>query len=99
MSDVADILLAIVAIPSMLIAVVALPCVLFFAVQAARHVKPGVRVWGSETQWNPFNVLSFPRLLSDEGLKHRRRCFLAIVCFIAPILLTLALAALTGQLE
>ena len=98
MNEPASILLMLIAIPSALVALVAWPCILFFGVQAARHARADVNVWSSETHWNPLNVLIYPRLLTDEGLQYRRRCFQAAACFIVPILLTMALAAATGNL-
>ena len=84
-----------VAIPSMLVALVSWPCIIFFGVQAARYAKTEVNVWGSETLWNPLNVLLFPSLLTDQGLRYRRRCFQAAACFVLPIVVTMALAAVT----
>ena len=99
MTDIESILLVLVAVPSVLVALVAWPCIIYFGVQAARHVNAEVKVWGSETLWNPLNVLIFPGLLSDAGLAYRRRCFQAAACFVVPILITMALAALTGNLK
>ena len=99
MSDAASTLLLLVAIPSMLVALIAWPCIIFFSIQAARNAKTGVNVWGRKTRWNPFNVLLFPNLLTEQGLQYRRRCFQAIACFVVPILATMLLAALTGNLN
>jgi len=98
MDEPASILLMFVAVPSMLVALVAWPCIIVFGIQAARHAKAEVNVWSSETLWNPFNVLIYPRLLTERGLQYRRRCFQAAACFVGPILLTMGLAAVTGNL-
>jgi len=98
LNEPASILLMLIAVPSMLVALVAWPCIIFFGVRAARNAKAEVNVWSSETHWNPLNVVFYPRLLTDRGLQYRRRCFQAVTCFVVPILLTMGLAALTGNL-
>ena len=98
MNESVSIVLMLIAIPSMLLALVSWPCIIFFGVQAARHAKADVNVWSSETLWNPLNVLMYPSLLTGLGLHYRRRCFQATACFVMPILLTMGLAAITGNL-
>jgi hypothetical protein len=53
-----------------------------FTWMATRHVKPGVRLWGRETFWNPSNVLVLPHLLTARGLVYRRMCFRATLAFL-----------------
>ena len=82
----------------MVIAPVAWVCILVFGVKAVRNARPGVNLWGRETMWNPGNVLIFPGMLTDEGRRHRRKCFLAVLWFVVPIAATMLLAAVTGNL-
>jgi hypothetical protein len=72
---------------------------LVFGFEAVRNARPGVNLWGRETMWNPGNVLVFPGMLTDEGRRYRRKCFLAVLWFIVPIGATMVLAAVTGNLD
>ncbi len=71
---------------------------LVFGFKAICNARPGINLWGRETMWNPCNVLLFPGMLTDQGKHHRRRCLLAILWFVIPILVTMLLAAVTGNL-
>jgi hypothetical protein len=67
--------------------------------KAVRRTRPGVNVRGRETLWNPANVLLRTSLLTEEGLRYRRKCFVAVVVFIACIGVPLLIAGITGQLR
>ena len=70
-----------------------------FAVKAVRRAQPGIKLWGRETLWNPANALLNPQLLTPEGLAYRRKCFIAILVFVASVGVPLFVAALTGALK
>ena len=98
MDDPLAILLALVALPTMVIAPVAWVCILVFGFKAVRSARPGINPWGRETMWNPGNVLIFPGMLTDEGRRYRRKCFVALLWFVIPIAVTMLFAAVTGNL-
>jgi hypothetical protein len=58
-----------------LTALVTLLACVFYAIKAIRHARPGVNLWGRDTLWNPANVLLSSAMLTDEGLRYRRKCF------------------------
>jgi len=97
-NDPLTILLAIVALPTMVIAPVAWVCMLVFGFKAVRNARPDVNLWGRETMWNPGNVLIFRGMLTDEGKRYRRKCFLAVLWFVVPIGTAMLLATITGNL-
>lgn len=80
-------------------AVIAWFAAIVFAVKAVRRARPGVRLWGRETLWNPANALLNPQLLTPEGLACRRKCFIAIGVFVACVGIPLLVAAITGTLK
>jgi hypothetical protein len=82
-----------------LIAVLAWFAALIYGFKAVRRARPGVKLWGRDTMWNPANVLLGSSLLTEEGLRYRRKCFVAIVIFIACVGVPLVVAAITGQLK
>ena len=73
-------------------------CVLY-AIKAIRHARPSVNLRGRDTLWNPANVLLGDTMLTDEGLRYRRKCLKALCIFIACVGGTLLVAAVTGQLR
>ncbi len=80
-------------------AVIAWFSVIVFAVKAARRAKPGVKLWGWGTLWNPANALLKPQLLTPEGLVYRRKCFIAIAVFFGCVGVPLVVAAIAGALK
>jgi len=70
-----------------------------YGFKAARRARPGVKLWGRDTMGNPANVLLSSSLLTEEGLRYRRKCFTAIVIFVACVGIPLLVAAITGQLK
>lgn len=77
-------------------AVIAWFSAIVFAVKAVRRKKPGVKLWGRETFWNPANALINPQLLTSEGLAYRRKCFIAIGVFVACVGVPLLVEAITA---
>jgi len=75
-----------------------LACVVY-GVKAVRRARPGISLWGRETLWSPANVLLSSNMLTDEGLRYRRKCFKSLGIFIACVGGTLLVAAITGQLK
>lgn len=73
--------------------------ILVFGIKAIGRTRPGVDLWGRDTGWNPANVLMRPSLLTSEGLIYRRRCFVAFWIFLCCVGVSLAIAALTGNLR
>lgn len=70
-----------------------------YGIKAIRRARPGVKLWGRDTLWNPANVLFSSNLLTVEGLRYRRKCFMSAGIFVACVCGTLLVAALTGQLK
>ena len=70
-----------------------------FGFKAIRRTRPGVKLWGRGTMWNPTNALLNSNLLNEEGLRYRRKCFLSVGVFIACVVIPLLVAAVTGQLK
>lgn len=70
-----------------------------YGIKAIRRARPGVKLWGRDTLWNPANVLFSSNLLTVEGLRYRRKCFMSAGIFVACVCSTLLVAALTGQLK
>lgn len=70
-----------------------------YAIKAIRHARPGVDLRGRDTFWNPANVLLSSAMLTDEGLRYRRKCLKSLGIFAACVGGTLLLAAITGQLR
>ncbi|MDE2157185.1 MAG: hypothetical protein KGJ32_15070 [Xanthomonadaceae bacterium] len=82
-----------------LTALIALLACVFFAIKAIRRACPGVNLWGRDTLWNPANVLLRSTMLTDEGLRYRRKSLKSLGIFIACAGGMLLLAAITGQLK
>lgn len=70
-----------------------------FGFKAIRRTRPGVKLWGHGTMWSPANALLNSNLLTEEGLRYRRKCFLSAGAFIACVVIPLLVAAVTGQLR
>lgn len=56
--------------------------ILIYGVKTVRRTRPGVKMWGRDTLWNPANVLLRPHLLTGEGRAYRRKCLLAVGGFV-----------------
>ncbi|WP_329742124.1 hypothetical protein [Dyella sp. A6] len=82
-----------------LVAVVTLFACVIYAIKAVRCARPGVNLWGRDTLWNPANALLSSGMLTDEGLRYRRKSLKSLVIFIACVGGTLLFAAITGQLK
>lgn len=85
-----------VAVP---VALVAWVRIIKNSLMTIRCVKAGVKLWGMETMFNPFNVLLRPSLLTDEGLKYRREVGKNVLLFVSPLLLLYFLASVGGFLK
>ena len=72
---------------------------IFYAFKAVRCAHPGVNLWGRDTLWNPANVLLSSNMLTEEGLRYRRKCLKSLGIFVACVGGTLLVAAITGQLK
>ena len=72
--------------------------VIYFEIKVLRHLKPGIRLWADAPFWNPFNH-SFTSNLTEAGVRARRHALFAWMGFVIPIVLTLLVAALTGNLD
>jgi len=59
------------------------------------HYQPGVNKWGKETIFNPFNGMWRRDLLTETGVKHAKKCTLAVVKFVIAILVPFTLAYVT----
>jgi hypothetical protein len=70
-----------------------------FGFKAIRRTRPGVKLWGRGTMWNPANALLNSNLLTEEGLRYRRKCFLSAGVFIACVVIPLSVAVVTGQVK
>jgi hypothetical protein len=70
-----------------------------YGIKAIRRARPGVKLWGHDTLWNPANVLLSSNLLTADGLRYRRKCFMSVGIFVACVGGTLLVAAITGQLK
>ena len=73
--------------------------IIVYGFKALRRARPGVKLWGRDTMWNPANALLNSNLLTEEGLRYRRKCLLSVAVFIACVVIPLLLAAVTGQLK
>jgi hypothetical protein len=82
-----------------IIAVLAWFAIIVFGFKAVRRTRSGVKLWGRGTMWNPANALLNSDLLTEDGLRYRRKCFLSIGVFIACVVVPLLVAAITGQLK
>jgi ABC-type glycerol-3-phosphate transport system permease component len=60
--------------------------------------KPGIALWRDAPAINPFNHILRSENLTEDGLKYRRRLVVSAAAFVIPILITLGLAAITGNL-
>jgi hypothetical protein len=69
----------------------------FYGIKAVRHARPDISIWGRKTLWNPANVLVIPGLLTNEGKKYRRRCFIAVIVFVILIVLPTFIDPLAGR--
>jgi len=67
-------------------------CAVLCASQASTHHKQGVKIW-RDTNFNPFNVLVKPSLLTPTGLKYRAASFFFVSLSIISVL---ALGCLSG---
>ena len=81
------------------VAVLAWFASIVFAFMAIRRTRPGVKLWGRGTMWNPVNALLNTDLLSEDGLRYRRKCFMSLGVFIICVVIPLLVAAITGQLK
>lgn len=61
----------------------------YWAVSMIRGRREGVRAYGREVGWNPFNLCFRPSLLTDEGLRARRWFLLCTLGFPVCILVIL----------
>ena len=75
-----------------------LACVVY-AIKAIRRARPGVNLWGRDTLWNPANVLLNSTMLTDEGLRYRRKSLKSLAIFIVCVGSILLLGAGTGQVS
>jgi hypothetical protein len=82
-----------------LTAFIAFLAAVVYGIKAIRCARSGVSLWGRDTLWNPANALLSSSMLTDEGLRYRRKCFKSAGIFVACIGGTLLVAALTGQLK
>ena len=82
-----------------LTAIVTLIACVVYAVKAIRCARPGIRLWGRDTLWNPANVLLSSNMLTEKGLRYRRKCLISLGIFVVCVGGTLLLAAITGQLR
>jgi hypothetical protein len=80
-------------------AVLAWFAIIVFGFKAIRRTRPGVKLWGRGTMWNPANALLNSNLLTEDGLRYRRKCFLSVGVFIACVVIPLLAAAVTRQLK
>jgi hypothetical protein len=80
-------------------AVLAWFAIIVFGFKAIRRTRPGVKLWGRDTMWNPTNALLNSNLLTKEGLRYRRKCFLSVGVFVACVVIPFLVAAVTGQLK
>jgi hypothetical protein len=71
-------------------------CVIY-AIKAIRCVRPGINLWGRDTVWNSANTLLSSGMLTDKGLRYRRKSLKSLGIFIACVGGTLLFAAITGQ--
>ena len=63
----------------------------YWAYQMITGRKEDVPKFGRALLWNPFNICFRPSLLTQEGLRARKRFFLCLVAFPLCILLALLL--------
>jgi ABC-type glycerol-3-phosphate transport system permease component len=98
MHEVGSILLLILGAATVLVSPVAWVLTLVFACKAIANRKPGLALWRDAPAFNPCNHL-ISRNLTSEGLRYRRHMCVALLAFVLPIIATLALAALTRNLE
>jgi hypothetical protein len=82
-----------------LTAVITLLTCVVYAVKAIRCARPGIWLWGRDTLWNPANVLLSSNMLTEKGLRYRRKCLISLGIFVVCVGGTLLLAAITGQLR
>ena len=83
----------------LLVAFVAWFAILINGFKAIRNTRPGVKLWGPATLWNPVNTLLRSSYFTEVGLRYRRKCFLSIGVFVACVGIGLLIGALTGQLK
>ncbi|WP_143109253.1 hypothetical protein [Dyella sp. OK004] len=81
------------------VAAVAWFATLFFGIKAIRRARSDIKFWGRDTLWNPANVLLDSRLLTDEGVRYRRKCLLSAGLFVACTGILILIAAITGVLK
>ena len=61
----------------------------YWAYRMIKGRKEGVRPFGRALLWNPFNICFRPSLLTEEGLRARKRFFLCLLGFPVCILVAL----------
>lgn len=83
----------------MIVAAIAWVLILVYMFKTVAHRKPGLGLWRDAPAMNPFNHILITANLTEEGLKYRRRLGVAVLAFVVPILFTIALAAVTGDLK
>ena len=57
--------------------------------------RPGIRPWGSENRFNPFNGLVSTHLLTERGQAHAREFRVALLRFFIALITPLVLALVT----
>ncbi len=75
-------------------------CLGFFysAWRMIRGRREGVRAFGREVMWNPFNIGFLPSLLTDQGLRARKWFFVCLCGFPLSLLASfVASQLLSGQ--
>ena len=82
-----------------LTALITLIACVVYAFKAVLCARPGIKLWGRDTPWNPANVLLSSNMLTENGLRYRRKCLISLSIFTVCVGGTLLLAAITGQLR
>jgi hypothetical protein len=94
-----EILITIIASLPFVIAIVSFLGIVIFTFRVIFHTKPGVRRWSRQLQYNPFNVVFRSELLTDNGLKDRRRLVFSLICFVGIIVLSFVIARIVHLLK
>lgn len=98
MSEITSKLLFVLFPITMVVAPVSWVLAVYYGYKAITNARPGVRLWGPETFWNPANVILRTDLLTEEGRSYRRKLGIAVACFVIPIVCTLLAASGAGRL-
>jgi hypothetical protein len=61
----------------------------YWAYRMIKGRKEGIPAFGRALLWNPFNICFRPSLLTEEGLRARKRFFVCLLGFPLCILLAL----------